>query len=259
MKKFFKFFVSKIFLINLGLLILVWVGVVWGQLAYLESFTRHGQKIEVPNFYGVHKDALGDLVSGKGIEYEIVDSVYTTDHPPGVVIFQYPEPTDSTSVYMKEGRVIKLRLSKRTKLVVMPKLSGKVSKRIAESLLESKGLTYTIDYKLDPNVSGEGQVLEQLYKGEPIDSGVLVPIGSRIELVVSKGIGGREVPLPDFTGMSYSSVKKISGNFSLKIVECSSCITEDDKVNARVVKQLPIGGEELTALSGSTIEIWLEK
>ncbi len=254
-----KFFISKVFLINLAVLILVWVGIVWGELVYLDSFTRHGQKIEVPNFYGVHKDALDDLVSGKNIQYEIVDSVYTTDHPPGVVIFQYPEPTDSTDVYMKDGRVIKLRLSKRTKLVVMPKLSGKVSKRIAESLLESKGLTYTIDYKLDPNVSGEGQVLQQMYKGEPIDSGVLIPIGSRIHLVVSKGIGGKEVALPDFTGMTYSKVKQLSGNFSLKVIECTNCITEDDKANARVVKQLPVGGEEMTILSGTTLEIWLEK
>lgn len=246
-------------MINLALLILVWVGIVWGQLTYLDSFTRHGQKIEVPNFYGVHKDALDDLVAGKNVEYEIVDSVYTTDHPPGVVIFQYPEPTDSTNVYMKEGRVVKVRLSKRTKLVVMPKLDGKVSKRIAESLLESKGLTYTIDYKLDPSVSGEGQVLQQLYKGEPIDSGVLIPIGSRIELIVSKGLGGDEVSLPDFTGMPYSKVKQLSGSFSLKIIECANCITEEDKANAKVTKQLPLGGEGMTILSGTTLEIWLEK
>lgn len=247
------------FLINLAVLLLVWVGIVWGELMYLDSFTKHGEKIEVPNFYGIHKSELDRLVDGKGIEYEIVDSVYSTEHPPGVVIFQYPEPTDSTEVYMKTGRVIKLRLSKRTKLVVMPALSGKVSKRIAESLLESKGLTYTIDYKFDPNVSGEGQVLAQLYKGEPIDSGEVIPIGSRIELIVSKGIGGKEVRLPDFTGMTYAQVKKRSGDFTLKVNGCEFCLTEEDKANATVVKQLPLGGDTLTILTGSTVEIWLEK
>jgi beta-lactam-binding protein with PASTA domain len=228
-------------------------------MSYLDSFTNHGQKIEVPNFYGVHKDALGDLADGKNVTYEIVDSVYTVEHPPGVVIFQYPEPTDSTDVYMKEGRVIKLRLSKRTKLVIMPNLAGKVSKRIAESLLESKGLTYTIEYKFDPSVSGDGQVLEQLFKGEPIDSGTVVPIGSRIQLIVSKGIGGKEVRLPDFTGLTYAQVKKRSGNFNLKVNGCDDCITEDEKVNAVVVKQLPLGGDSLTILSGTTLEIWIEK
>ncbi|MCB0478844.1 MAG: PASTA domain-containing protein [Crocinitomicaceae bacterium] len=259
MKKYLKFFIGKVFLINLLVLIVVWIAIVWIEMAYLDSFTRHGQKIEVPNFYGVHKDALDDLVAGKNIQYEIVDSVYTTDFPPGVVIFQYPEPTDSTDVYMKEGRIIKLRLSKRTKLVVMPRLNGKVSKRIAESLLESKGLTYTIDYKLDPSVSGEGQVLQQLYKGEPIDSGVLIPIGSKIQLIVSKGLGGEEVNLPDFTGMTFSKVKQLSGSFSVKVMECSNCITEEDKANARVVKQLPLGGDGMTILSGTTLEVWLEK
>lgn len=241
------------------MLILVWVGIVWGEMSYLDSFTSHGEKIEVPNFYGVHKSALNDLIGNKDVEIEIVDSVYTEDHPPGVVIFQYPEPTDSTNVFMKSGRVIKLRLSKRTKLVVMPKLAGKVSKRIAESLLESKGLNYTIDYKYDPSVSGEGQVLEQLYKGMSIDSGSVVPIGARIELIVSKGVGGKEVRLPDFTGMSFGEVKRKASNFNLKVNGCETCITESDKVNATVVKQLPIGGDSLTILTGATLEIWLEK
>lgn len=228
-------------------------------MSYLDSFTNHGQKIEVPNFYGIHKSELKRLVAGKNVEYEIVDSVYTEDFPPGVVIFQYPEPTDSTEVFMKEGRVIKLRLSKRTKLVVMPELAGKVSKRIAESLLESKGLNYTIDYKFDPSVSGEGQVLEQIYKGNPIKPGEILPIGARIELVISKGIGGKEARLPDFVGSSYANVKKRATSFNIKINGCEYCVTEEDKANAMVVKQLPMGGDTLTLITGSTIEIWLEK
>jgi len=246
-------------LINIVLLIVVWVGIVWGEMSYLDSFTNHGQKIEVPNFYGIHKSELKRLVADKKVEYEIVDSVYTEEFPPGVVIFQYPEPTDSTEVFMKEGRVVKLRLSKRTKLVVMPELAGKVSKRIAESLLESKGLNYTIDYKFDPSVSGEGQVLEQKYKGKTVKAGTVLPIGARIELVISKGNGGREVRLPDYVGSTYASVKKRSSNFNIKINGCEDCVTEDDKANARVVKQLPIGGDTLTLITGSTVEIWLEK
>ena len=45
----------------------------------------------------------------------------------------------------------------------------------------------------------------------------------------------------------------------MKVIACEGCVTEDDKANARVVKQLPLGGEEMTILSGTTLEIWLEK
>ena len=115
----------KILVIN-GLLIgVVWLAVVFGTKAYLDSYTNHGEKFAVPNFIDqkVHVDDLDVFVEGKGITYEIVDSIYDESVLPGTVIYQTPLATDSTGMFVKEGRKVSLRISKRSHLVEVPDLA----------------------------------------------------------------------------------------------------------------------------------------
>ena len=54
MGHFFRFLVSKVFLINLLIALLLISGGLFATLSYLDSYTLHGQEIEVPELVGIH-------------------------------------------------------------------------------------------------------------------------------------------------------------------------------------------------------------
>ena len=255
MKKFFRFFISKQFLLNLAGIILAWVLVVWIESLYLDSHTNHGQKIEVPSFYKIHMDDLDEFIAGKNIKYEIQDSVYLDDWPKGTVCWQYPRPTDSTGMYVKEDRVISLSVVPiRPKMIAMPKVVD-MSKRMAENILSSLGIRTKISYEANP--IGPDFVLKQLYKGQPIEPGMFVPKGSRIELVVSKGNSGEATPLPNLVGLTIKEARERLATLTLSIYpECETCLTEEDFENAVILSQSPAGGENVNVSAGSTITVW---
>jgi len=140
MKKFFRFFISKQFLINLGGIILAWILLIWIVFAGIKSHTNWGEDIDVPSFYKIHMDDLDEFVSAKKISYEIQDSVYLDDWPKGTVCWQYPEPTDSSGMKVKEGRTIVLSVVPlMPKMIAMPQVK-EMSKRMAETTLSSLGI-----------------------------------------------------------------------------------------------------------------------
>ncbi len=258
MKKFFRFFISKQFLLNFAGVILAWVLIVWLESVYLNSHTNHGQKIEVPSFYKIHMDDLDEFVAGKEISYEITDSVYLDDWPKGTVCWQYPNPTDSTGMYVKEGRVISLSVVPlRPKMITVPKVVD-MSKRMAETTLNSLGIRTKISYEANP--IGPDFVLKQLYDGKPIEPGTQIPKGSRVELVVSKGSSGEATPLPYLIGITIKEARERLATLTLSIhVECETCQTEEEIENSTIYNMNPVGGENVNVAAGSTITVWSTK
>jgi beta-lactam-binding protein with PASTA domain len=258
MIKFFKFFLSKLFLLNLGAIILVWIIIVFAEGSYLKSSTNFGEKIAVPSFYKIHIDDLDKFVEGKGILYNIQDSVYLDDWPKGTVCWQYPRPTDSTGMAVKSGRVIQLSVVPiHAQMLKMPKVTD-MSKRMAESTLNSKGIRTKISYK--PASYGPGFVLEQLYNGKQITPGTLIPKGSRIELVVAQGSNGEPSGLPNLVGLTISEAKERLSTLTLTLYpDCASCTSPEDFLTAVITNQSPNGGEGVMIAAGSTVTVWASK
>jgi len=185
MKKFWRFFISKQFLLNLAGIIVVWIAIIQIDKWWLKHTTNFGQNIEVPSFYKIHMDDLDEFVKDKQLKYVIMDSVYLDDWPKGTVCWQYPRPTDSSGMGVKDGRVIELSIVPlKPKMICMPRVTD-MSKRMGETTLNSMGIRTKISYK--PHPYAPGFIMEQLLNGNPIDSGTFIPKGSRVELVVSKG------------------------------------------------------------------------
>lgn len=258
MKKFFKFFISKQYLKHVLLILVVWVLVVLVESWYLKSHTDFGVDYDVPSFYGIHADDLDAFVSGKNIQYEIKDSVYLDDWPKGTVCWQYPRPTDSTGMRVKEGRVIQLSVVPNSpKMLTMPKVVD-MSKRMAETTLGSLGFRTTISYK--PAPEGKDFVLAQLYNGKPIPAGTPIQKGSRIELVVAKGNTGETTPLPNLIGLTILEAQQRLQNLTLSLApQCETCTSEADFSVAVITNQNPAGGEGINVSAGSTITVWASK
>jgi len=170
---------------KLGFHILLAIGIFTvvcvGALFALDSYTRHGTEVMMPNFIGMDSQELlnKDEVSK---DYIIVVSDYLFDRktPPGTVLKQDPHVGEM----VKQGRKVYVTVASSTPpKVIMPQLED-VSLRQAEIMLKAIGLVLgQVIYKPSPY---ENAVLEQLYKGRTINSGTEISAGETIVLVVGK-------------------------------------------------------------------------
>jgi eukaryotic-like serine/threonine-protein kinase len=246
---------SKNFLKHLGLIVLVYIIVIGGTVTYLNSYTNHGQKIEVPNLVGKNVSSIKPIIENSNLNFEVVEKVYDPTKPEGTILDQDPKATDISLVHVKEGRIIKVRVSKKSALVEMPSLVA-TSVRYAESVLKNRGLESRIEYV--PSIEDHGAVLKQLYRNQPIQKGVKIPIGSRITLVVGRNEYSAPVLVPNLFGLTISEVKtRLAETPSLQLnIVCDGCVTVEDSLNAKVMEQTPEFIEGSMIQGGSTISIF---
>ena len=133
---------------------------------YLSSYTNHGQQISVPNLVGKTVAKSTTILEELDLTYEVLDSIYDPSKPEGTIIDQDPDPTSFSKVFVKEGRIIRLRVSKKSRMIEMPSLVDK-SERFAESILKNRGLKYRIQYQ--PTNEANGAVLKQMYQCKQIE------------------------------------------------------------------------------------------
>ncbi len=242
-KRFFRvvkeFVWSKFFLINLGLVMFVYLIIVFSTIKYLDSYTNHGEKIKVPNLVGKNSSEAKMILEDLGLSYEILDSIYDPNIPNGIVKQQMIEPTAVSKVYVKSDRVIGLRLSKNSEFTEMPNL---VYKHInfAKGIVERRGLKLEA-IEFTPTKEANGSVLEQKYKGKKIKEGTSIPIGSKIVLVVGKNEVGYLVELPNLVGLNYQEALHVldSRGFLSISTTCQDCETREDSLSAVVYAQSP--------------------
>ena len=150
-------------------------------LFVLDSYTRHGTEVMIPDFTGMNAQELLQQESVSK-DYIIVVSDYFYDRktPPGTVLKQDPHVGEM----VKKGRKVYVTVaSNEPPKVIMPQLQD-VSLRQAEIMLKAIGLELgTVIYKPSPY---ENAVLEQLHKGRIIHPGTEICAGETIILVVGK-------------------------------------------------------------------------
>lgn len=222
----------------------------------MDSTTKHGEENykAVPNLYGKHIDDVDGILSSAGLRLQISDSIYDDNQPKGTVILQKPEPTDSSQVYVKEGRTVYVTLvAKAPKMISMPNLVSK-SKRHAEGICKIIGLKVKYKYKPDPDC--RDCVKEQNYKGKKIKAGSRLKKGETIELVLGQGSGGGLEPVPNLIGLTIDEATSRLGNVSLGLYvgSCEGCKTQKDSTKATIYRQSPGGGKDVPA--GTEITIW---
>lgn len=246
--------ISKLFLRSLLALGIIYVVVIGITMYYLDVYTNHGQQIAVPNLKGKNIKSIQPLMSELELHYEILDSIYDPELAPGTIVDQDPKPSSVSNVFVKEGRTIRIRVSKKSRLVEVPMCIDK-SHRYAESVLENSGFKVRVSYR--NSSEADGAVLDQKINGETVKPGMKVPIGSTVALVVGRNEGGVPVPLPNLIGLTITEAQARLdeyGSLTLFAV-CGSCATKQDSIAARVVYQNPPFAEGQTIMSGSTITV----
>jgi len=251
------FVFSKYFLKQAGLVTLFYLTIVLVMMLYLRFATRHGNRIEVPNLIGKSAEQGRLILEDLGLEYQIMDSVYIPNKPSGTIINQSPGPTSRTLLFVKSGRTISLRLSKKSELREMPDLVNRQI-RFAERSLKQRGFLVSIRYK--PTNEANGSVLEVLYKNRSLKKGIMVPVGSLITLIVGENDQGEPVLIPNLYGMSYPEAKYIMDTLGVPVSYiCSDCITGEDSLASKVVVQSPEFIEGQTVPKSTPFTIHLRK
>jgi beta-lactam-binding protein with PASTA domain len=162
---------------------------------FLPVITRHGDFVEVPQIAQISAKKAIIMLENEGLKPVIVDSQYVPDLPPLTVITQDPYPGSK----VKPGRSVYLVVNKVIPpLVSLPKILN-MDVNQAVSILKSWGLkpghiSYTEDFALNT-------VLNVRFQGKEIKPGSKVRLGSKIDLLVSKGLGNMKVAIPDLVGM----------------------------------------------------------
>ena len=249
-----NFLLSKIFLKNLALAVVIAIGLVILLLISLNFYTRHGQARPVPDFTGLNLDEVGMLARKNKLKFAIIDSVYTSNVPRGYIAEQNPRP----GFKVKKWRNIILTINAfHPEMVAMPDLVD-LPKRQALALIESSGLKMG-ELRYIPDLSVD-VVIRQLLNEREITAGDSLQKGSVIDLVLGKGLSNLRTPVPNLSGMTLEPARNriLGASLNLRTFIYDNTIRSgSDSIKAFVYRQNPEFREELTLQLGSDIYLWL--
>ncbi len=154
-----EFLKSKVFLRQLGLAMVIGVGLIIILIIWLNIYTRHGQSRPVPEVRGLTLEEARRTVLKNRMRFTVIDSVYTSFVPRGCIAEQMPLPGHR----VKKGRMIKVTINAfNPEMVAVPDLVG-LPRRQALSLIETAGLVpgqlnyvpdLTVDFVLKQTIHG---------------------------------------------------------------------------------------------------------
>ncbi len=255
LKNFFKFFISKIFLINFAVFIVIVIILFYAVKIGINTYTNHNQTIAVPDFAGMTLNEAQKTAKIKNLYIKVIDSVYTDKVERGCIFSQVPEAEDN----VKEKRTIFLTINSfLPEQVHMPDLTG-VSMRQAQADAESYGLKIG-KLKYVPDIA-KNNVLHQYINGKEIKPGTLVAKGSVVDLTVGRGLSNEKTYVPNILGLTQQQatdkLTEASLNIGAIIVDTSTIKTIEDSLKAHIYKQYPVNRKNAEINLGAFIDIWI--
>lgn len=249
----FKFLFSKIFLINILIILVVITISLWGIFKYLDNYTLNSETISVPNVEGLSISDVEEILHNKKLRYQILDSIYVENNEKGIVLEQQP----SSDELVKENRTIYITMSK----IIPPKMKMPdvvdMSLRIAAAKIESYGLKVgKLSYFPSECVNC---VIEAKINNQTITANQEIAKGSIIDLVLGSGTSSEKVFAPYLIGLTKDeALQKIQASFlNIGAEIYMDCNSRDDSLSARIFRQTPQRNENVAVNMGSPVDIWL--
>ena len=204
------------FWVNIILMVLVIVAIPIAALYMLDSFTHHGEKIEVPNVVGKSLYDAETMLKDRGLLAMVVDSVYDKRAPKGSVLEQTPK----SDFEVKGGRMVYLTVNlKGEPMVQLPDVVGHGSLREAVALLQSLGFKLTAH---KPVIGRPKDLVLGVKQGaRDVHAGETIPRDRALTLV----IGGGEIDSTmydeeedlDFDGLGIEGIDEDGEDFDIEL------------------------------------------
>jgi beta-lactam-binding protein with PASTA domain len=223
----------------------------------LDWITKHGEFMKVPAVKGKSIQEARKILEAQGFEVQVQDSVYYDSLPRLSIVKQTPE----ADMLVKINRTIYLTVNRaQPPLVTVPNFVGQTLRSV-EMQLRTLGFkmgdtTYKPDFAV-------GSVLEQTYKGAPLNPGTKIPMGSSISLVIGGGVENIDMAVPDLVGMTFGEAKVLleSNGLLLGAVVLNEVVK--DSASSYVVQQNPqrrdAEGRPIRIRGGQLMDVWLSK
>jgi len=203
----------------------------------LGFITRHGDDTKVPKVIGNDVRAAIKILEDAGFDVR-VDSTYFPEKKAFLVLDQMPEVGEM----VKRGRTLFLTVNKSMPPTTpMPKLVS-LSFRSAALILKSNRLVLG-DTTYRPDIA-QGAILEQLWNGQPVRPGQMIPQGSVINLVIGDGLGNTEMNVPDVITMNYPAAVATLSSLGLQFTPVFDADIHDT-ANAKIYQQTPNAKSDL--------------
>jgi beta-lactam-binding protein with PASTA domain len=181
LKEFFSFRKNRLFWGNLIAMAVVVALLIYGVLAGLDSYTRHGEAVVVPSVRDKSVAEANRILAGRRLIGIVSDSTYVKTKPAGYVL----ECTPAAGQKVKEGRTIYLTVNTlNVPKQAVPDVSDNSSMRQAQARLTAAGFRLDeIEY-----IAGEKDwVYGVKYNGVMLTGAEQVPTGATLTLVVGNG------------------------------------------------------------------------
>ncbi|MDO6737191.1 PASTA domain-containing protein [Wenyingzhuangia sp. 2_MG-2023] len=185
--KLLRFLISKVFLINLAIALVITVLASYGVVKFLHSYTNQAQKIEVPDLAELTLDEVKVVLDDLQLRSEVLDAgAYQPEIPKGAVLEQEPSPGQ----IVKEKRKIYITVNPQGyAMTSIPDFYGKTKKEI-EQIIANSGFIIG-EYE---EIEDIGTVVRGLkYKEQPLETGDKLPKMSVIDIVIGNGLNSKPV------------------------------------------------------------------
>lgn len=217
---------------------------------WLQSYTNHGQEIEIPDLRGMNiNDAVKTLDQLK-LTYEIDSVRFDSAQAPFAVLDFYPE----TGFRVKQGRKVFIKSNpKGWRPTTLPDIIGK-SKRLAFTQLKLSGLSVG-DTLYEPDLARDA-VLRVLYRGKQINKDSELPRFAKVDLVLGKGLD-YGVDMGNLIGLNLSEARStiLSNRFELGRITVEGGVSDSSLLS--VFYQYPLAGDNYD--QGLPVDIWLSE
>lgn len=233
---FLKFLLSKMFLKNFFLAVIIVPLAIWIIFLVLRIYTHHGKALPVPDFSDKTLVEVSSICDDNDLRFEIIDSIFIENKKRGTIVDQHPKH----GTMVKVSRTIFLTINAFNQLKVkMPNVIGG-SVRQAKARFEALGLkTGKLIYVED---FARNNILKQQINGKNIERDALIEKGSYIDLVVGNGMSDTKTGIPNLKGLSLNEARdEITDAFlNYGTVYYDETIeTYQDSMNAKVWNQYP--------------------
>ena len=249
------FLISRAFLLNLVIAIVLTGIILFSVTFALRIYTRHGEAFAVPDLSGQTLPQARRILEAKHLNYQVVDSLFVNDQKPGAILEQVPV----SGFLVKQGRTVFLTVrSQNPEKIPMPKLTD-ISYRQAVNIIQSMGLIVgNVSY-----VPSEYPDLVLVIKanGQDIPVGQEISKGSSIDLTIGKSAGGARTVVPDLIGIPLQQAEQELSNLYLTtgaVIYDKTVADASDSVNAFIWQQHPGPSQNETKVEqGTAVDLWL--
>ena len=200
---------------NIVAYVLLFFGILVICYIAMNLFTRHGERLTVPDYLGENVRVAAPDAKTHELEIIISDSLYIPGYEGGIIVDQIPRG----GAEVKSGRKVYVTINSFTqKMVRVPYVAGR-SLRQAKNMLETAGLT--IDHLEYAEDIATNYVLAEFIDGAEIleDSEMQAEMGSGVVLRVGVAPNDTSTAVPQVIGRSLFEAKSKLWESGLNIGE----------------------------------------